>query len=113
MKTINIFIITVLVTSFIFILFVAGYWDYTLEREQKRMENHSKIIASPMWNFEAEGVIEYFRLACEAYNYKRVLITHLPDESFIDLHHTFQKPIDRLILATGLYPSNIIISDVV
>ena len=96
-----------------FFLFVVFYGSYVQDREQKRVNNHSKVIASAMWDFEAEGMMEYLRLACKAYKYGRIIVTQDSGEIFIDLEHSFQKPIDRFLISLNLIASADIISDVV
>jgi len=101
----------VIVTTFL--IFVVFYGNYVQDREQKRVNSHSKVIASAMWDFEAEGMMEYLRLACRAYKYGRIMVSQDSGEIFIDLEHSFQKPIDRFLISLNLVPRANIISDVV
>ena len=75
MKTKRTFAFLAVVLASAYLLFVMLYGDYVHYAEQKRVNNHSKVIASAMWSFEAEGIVEYLRLASIAYNYGQIIVT--------------------------------------
>ena len=113
MKTKKAFAVSVGIIVSTFILFVVLYGNYVHDREQTRVNNHSRVIASAMWDFEAEGIMEYLRLACNAYKYGHVQVTQDSGEIFIDIDNSLQKSIDRFLIILNLIPAANLISDVV
>jgi PAS domain S-box-containing protein len=96
-----------------FFLFVLLYGAYVDDRAQKRVNNHSRVIASAMWDFETGGILEYLDLACRAYNYRAVRVVHGTGEVLIEIDHTLQSTMDRFLISLKLMPSANITSDVV
>jgi len=113
MKTKKAFAVSVGIIVSTFILFVVLYGNYVHDREQTRVNNHSRVIASAMWDFEAEGIMEYLRLACNAYKYGHVQVTQDSGEIFIDIDNSLQKSMDRFLIILNLIPAANLISDVV
>ena len=113
MKTKKAFAVSVGIIVSTFILFVVLYGNYVHDREQTRVNNHSRVIASAMWDFEAEGIREYLRLACNAYKYGHVQVTQDTGEIFIDIDNSLQKSMDRFLIILNLIPAANLISDVV
>ncbi len=112
MNSKKVFIVSLGLIIIVYSLFVVSYWNYTHDREQRRVDSHGKVIASAMWDFEAEGMREYFQLACKAYYYKHVLVAQSTGEAIIELDHSLQ-PMDRFLFSIGLFPISIIESDVI
>ncbi len=102
MKTIKVFVVSTSIIAFIFLVFVGYYWNYSLEREQRRVDTHSRVIASATWDFYIESMTEYCKLASKAYNYKHILVTKSNGETIISIESSLQKPLDRFLLDMGL-----------
>ena len=113
MKTKKAFAVSVGMIGTTFILFVVLYGNYVQDRELTRVNDHSRVIASAMWDFEAEGIREYLRLACNAYKYGHVQVTQDTGEIFIDIDNSLQKSMDRFLIILNLIPAANLISDVV
>ena len=65
METRKVFIVSSGVLAALFVLFVFFYWHYVNDIEQKRVDNHSRVIANAIWHFEVGGMMEYMSLASE------------------------------------------------
>ena len=113
METRKVFIVSSGVLAALFVLFVFFYWHYVNDIEQKRVDNHSRVIANAIWHFEVGGMMEYMSLASEAYKYKYVLVTQSTGEVVIELEHSFQQPIDKLFASIKLIPARVISSNVI
>jgi len=108
----KVFVVSSSVLAASFVLFVFFYWHYVNNTEQKRVDNHSRVIANAIWHFEVGGMMEYMNLASEAYNYKHVIVTQSTGEVVLELEHSFRQPIDRLFDSIKLLPAKIISSNI-
>ncbi len=97
----------------IFGLFIIFYWHHVNDNEQKRVDSHSQVIANAIWDFEVGGVMEYMRLASEAYKYKHIIVTQSNGEVVIEFEHSFQQPIDRLLISMHFFPTKNISSNII
>ncbi len=107
------FTISMGIIVIVFFLFVMFYGSYVQDRELKRVNSHSKVIAGAMLNFDDRGIMEYVKLACKAYNYSVFQVTHDTGKTFIKLDYSLQKSIDKFLISLNLIPAVNIISDVV
>lgn len=110
MKTKETFIALTGIITFIYLMFAGIYLNYTHEQEQRRVDTHSKILASAMWDFDVKNMTDYCQLASKAYNYKHIWVAKQNGEKILDVQSSLQSPVDRFLFSLGLLPTTDITS---
>ena len=100
----HISILTAIVLTVSFCLFVVGYEKHTLNQAQTRIETHARIIEDAMWNYNHLGASEYLALAAETYNYESLTVTHHNGDVFQEIQAENPGPLERLLIRLHLIP---------
>jgi len=59
----------------LFFVIIAGIDTFSEKTAQARMEEHARVVANNLWNFNLEGISDYLSLASESYGYESLVIT--------------------------------------
>jgi len=100
----SISILTAILLSVAFCVFVMVYEKIAMTRAQERIETHARIIEDAMWNYNRQGIHEYLKLAAFSDRYESLTVVHRNGEVF---HEIYQEPltrIDRMLIASHLIP---------
>ena len=81
----HISILTAILLTASFCLFVVGYEKHALVQAQARIETHARIIEDAMWNYNHLGASEYLELAADTYNYESLTVTHHNGDIFQEI----------------------------
>ena len=60
--------------SLVFCLFILSYERRAQSQSQNRVEEHARVIAEALWNYNHQSYFEYLTLACESDYYERIWI---------------------------------------
>lgn len=107
--------LTTLVTLLLLLLFCAFvfvYERYALTQAQARIDDHSKIIANALWNFDYNAATEYLKLAAISQNYESLRVTDHSGEIFQQLTTPRTDPIEHFLMKTHLIPRVKLLSQV-
>ncbi len=87
-------------------LFGAAVWTVELWRERadvRLVEEHAQVVSSSLWNFDAQGPVDYLHIAMRLHNYERMTIVALPNDfSFIHVQDGPPGRMDRWLMRMGL-----------
>jgi len=100
----SISILTAILLSIAFCVFIMVYEKLAMTRAQDRIETHARIIEDAMWNYNRQGIDEYLKLAAFSDRYESLTVVHRNGEVF---HEIFQEPltrIDRMLVVFHLIP---------
>ncbi|GAB6095913.1 hypothetical protein JCM14469_21660 [Desulfatiferula olefinivorans] len=90
--------------ALLFTVFIVKLDDHTEKRAQTRMNEHARVVAGNLWNFNLEGVRAYLDLAAETYGYESVVITDHRGHLFWSLPQRPCSGLEGRLLKTGLIP---------
>jgi len=97
-------ILTAILLTVSFCLFVVGYEKYTLVRAQARIETHARIIQDAMWNYNHLGASEYLALAADTDNYQSLTVTHHNGDIFQEIRTEKPGPFESFLIHLHLIP---------
>ena len=100
----SISILTAILLSIVFCVFVMGYQRFTVARAHERIETHARIIEDAMWNYNRQGIDEYLKLAAFSDRYESLTVVHRNGEMFHEIHQEPLTSIDRMLIAFHLIP---------
>lgn len=88
----------------LFCLFVVLFEFHEKGKAQDRIDDHSRIIAEAMWNFNEQGTKEYLRLAARSHHYSSLVVTHNDGEIFQRVESAERNALDRFLIRIRLIP---------
>ncbi len=88
----------------IFCVFVAAYEHDAYRQAQSHIENHGRVIANALWNFNPQGASEYLRLACLSQHYQFVEVTDTDGKPFQRAEGAIPGRMEKVLTALGLVP---------
>ncbi|MEE9518233.1 MAG: ATP-binding protein [Candidatus Adiutricales bacterium] len=112
MKKEKIIIITsaLLLVAFVIVIFL--YEHYLITEEQKDLDTYAQIVAISLWNFEPQGPTEFLKLVSAHRNYRRLTVSDIDQEKFIDVEGELRGPIGRIFKKIGLIRQTKLNSDI-
>lgn len=101
-KTIS--IITAILLSIVFCIFIMAYEKRAMSMATARIATHARIIEDAMWNYNHQGVQEYLTLAAFSDRYESLTAFHQNGDIFQKIKGEPIAGLDRLLIATHLMP---------
>lgn len=93
-----------IILALLFAIFIVKIDAHVEKRAQERIDEHARVVASNLWNFNLEGINAYLDLAAETYSYESVVITDHRGHVFWDIPKRSLKGFTGRLLGTGLIP---------
>ena len=100
----HISILTAILLTASFCLFVVGYEKHALVQAQARIETHARIIEDAMWNYNHLGASEYLALAADTYHYESLTVTHHNGDIFQEIQTEKPGPFESFLIRLHLIP---------
>ncbi|WP_319521522.1 ATP-binding protein [uncultured Desulfosarcina sp.] len=100
----SISIMTAILLSVAFCVFVMVYERFAVDRAHERIETHARIIEDAMWNYNRQGIHEYLRLAAFSDRYESLTVVHRNGEVFHEIYQASLPSIDQMLIAAHLIP---------
>ncbi len=97
-------ILTAILLTASFCLFVVGYEKHALVQAQARVETHARIIEDAMWNYNHLGASEYLTLAADTYHYESLTVTHHNGDIFQEIRTEKPGPFESFLIRLHLIP---------
>lgn len=97
-------ILTAVILTVSFCLFLVGYEKHALIQAQARIETHARIIEDAMWNYNHLGASEYLALAANTDNYEAMTVTHHNGEIFQAIQQDPPGSFEGLLIGLHLIP---------
>ncbi len=97
----NITWVTLLVA---FCIFVFVWERKDLADHQESLEQTAVVIAPALWNLDANGPVEYLKLACQLDNYAKITVYAVTDKPFFEIEARKPGIIARTFKRIGLIP---------
>lgn len=63
-----------LVLAILFLIFIKAIDNHAEHAAQMRMNEHARVVANNLWNFNLEDISDYLALASDSYNYEKLVI---------------------------------------
>lgn len=105
--------IAMIILCIAFCAFVLLYERRARNEAQSRIDEHARIIADALWNYNSQGSSEYLTLACRSHNYEDLVVTDTDGEVFQTAVGKDPGKFERLLMSLNLIPRISLGSDVV
>ncbi len=90
----------------LFCIFVVFYEDHTRKEARAKIDEHARVIADALWNYNYEAVSEYLNLACQSYNYAALSVVEAEGRGvFYDAPVMETGAFEGLLMAARLMPA--------
>jgi PAS domain S-box-containing protein len=83
------------------------------QKAQDNIEQHARVIASSLWNFDPQGASEYLFLACKLQNYQHVVVMDTKGAIFQKAVGESPNRMQRAFTSLHLIPSVQLASDII
>jgi len=100
----HISILTAILLTVFFCIFVISYEKHALIQAQSRIETHARIIEDAMWNYNHLGASEYLALAADTDNYESLTVTHHNGDIFQEIQAEKPAPFETVLIRLHLIP---------
>ncbi len=95
----------ILVTVFfitLYLVFAVGFCRYSHHQARLRLHEHSQIIASDLWDFNAAGAVAYLKLAANADHYQELTVIYNDKSIFLHINTEYPTSTEKLFLKLHL-----------
>ncbi len=99
--------------TILFCVFTLSYEKYVSEQAQEKLDQHARIIADDLWNFNFNGAIEYLKLAADSNHYEKLAVISHNGELFQEISTSFPTPLESILIRTHLTSRVILVSQIV
>lgn len=99
--------------TILFCVFTLSYEKYVSEQAQEKLDQHARIIADDLWNFNFNGAIEYLKLAAESNHYEKLAVISHNGELFQEISTSFPTPLESILIRIHLTSRVILVSQIV
>jgi PAS domain S-box-containing protein len=99
--------------TILFCVFTLSYEKYASQRAQEKLDQHARIIADDLWNFNFNGAIEYLKLAAESNHYEKLAVISHNGELFQEISTSFPTPLESVLIRIHLTPRVILVSQII
>lgn len=97
------FVIRVVIAA-AFVVAVVG-WDYHLRaKDWQVIAKHAEVIEDNLWNLNADGCVNYLKIAAKFNNYEELVVYSVQDEVFIRVKEETVHLLEFFLRQTGLIP---------
>ncbi len=86
----------------LFLLFVWGYENYTLDNRYRAVEAYAGVISNSLWNFEARAPTDYLTLMVNEQDYERFRVISNDGMIFVDVQSNTPDPLTSLLMTFKL-----------
>ncbi len=93
-------------------LFVMTYHSYQGRQIQKAMNEHARIVAGSLWEFNPKGSEEYLRAVTALNNYGSIIVKDADGKNFIEVKHLKVNALESQLIKLRLIPRKQVFANV-
>ncbi len=93
-----------IVALILFCAFVVFYEARARGQAHDKIDQHVRVIADALWNYNYDAVSEYLNLACQSYDYATLSVFEVNGSVFYESPPMAPGPFERLLMAVNLIP---------
>ncbi|MFO7558438.1 MAG: PAS domain S-box protein [Desulfobacterales bacterium] len=97
-------LIAAVICLIFFCAFVMVCEHYALKKAEERIAEHARIISDNLWNYNAQGAVEYLKLAAKSQNYESLVVTDHGGRIFNQTQGTDFSSLERFLIRVKLLP---------